>query len=284
MAARRASARLLKVLQQSAAAQPAVPSSVVFRPVASSLPAQIASFNVESSVGRPGATSFRRLYAADGQAARDVHHHEHEKTKMTSEGGGSKQDFHEAKENVKEGTGMAANKGKEAASDMTDKAKDYAQSAKGQVGEGTEQTKEKAKDVAGKMSEGMEQTKEKGKEIYKSASSRTKETMGDMTDKASKAVDQTKEKVKDTASGKAEDAKDMMNDKAEQSKGVIGGMKDQASKEAETAKDMFKDLPQKTSETAAGIKEVVVEVGKAVKRDAAKVAEKVGLKSEEPKH
>ncbi|KAL2635681.1 hypothetical protein R1flu_007160 [Riccia fluitans] len=74
MAARRASFRLLKVLQQSASGQPLVSTAPVFRPAATSagscsLPSQVActGFNAEFSVCRPGSISFRRLYAADGQ-------------------------------------------------------------------------------------------------------------------------------------------------------------------------------------------------------------------------
>jgi hypothetical protein len=39
-----------------------------------------------------------------------------------------------------------------------------------------------------------------------------------------------------------------------------------------------KDIPKDTKEAAKGVKEVAVDAGKAVKRDAEKVAEKVGIK------
>lgn len=40
----------------------------------------------------------------------------------------------------------------------------------------------------------------------------------------------------------------------------------------------MKDIPKKTKEVAKGIKDVGVDAAKAVKRDAEKMAEKVGIK------
>lgn len=113
-----------------------------------------------------------------------------------------------------------------------------------------------------------------------------KNTASDATEKASETVDQTKEKAQDAVSetfAKGDEFKEKSKEKLTEVKDEANSSKDslkeKAFKEAETAKDNFSDVSQQVSETATGLKEVGIEAGKAVVRDAGKLAEKIGLKN-----
>lgn len=151
----------------------------------------------------------------------------------------------------------AANKVEDKAGEAAQKGKEYVREKSGKVSDAAGDMKEKAKETVNNAAE-------KTSETWEQAKDKAKETADGMTGKAQQTADATKGKAYET--------------KAE-GEGVAQKVKERASKEVDTAKDMVKDIPSKTSETAQGLKEVGVEAAKAIKRDAEKLAEKVGLKS-----
>jgi len=89
--------------------------------------------------------------------------------------------------------------------------------------------------------------------------------------KGAEAWDKTKGSVKETA-----------NESGAKLKSAVDKVKDHAQREVDTSRDMVKDIPKKTKETTQGLKEVGVEAAKAVKREAERLAEKVGMKEKKP--
>jgi len=260
MAARRGTS-LLRLLQQSTSAQ-------VARYQPNSAPA--AQLATPAFATSPAQSILRRFFSVDDTyaSARDGHHaKEYERAKMVSEGGPEHTSFDDAREEITTKSDVSRS--------VQGDAQRAANKAEDKAGEAAQKGKEYVREKSDKVSDAAGDMKEKAKETVSNAAEKTSETW-----------EQAKDKAKDTAdgmTGKAQQTADATKGKAYETKaegeGVAQKVKERASKEADTAKDMVKDIPAKTSETAQGLKEVGVEAAKAIKRDAEKLAEKVGLKS-----
>ncbi|KAH7290949.1 hypothetical protein KP509_30G070600 [Ceratopteris richardii] len=221
--------------------------------VSASLLCRLLKQNGESPVRLLAGHSSKRLLSTSALPSRDSENHESER--MMSEGGGSTTNFGEKKEEMISSRSDPHQASKDGRQGTQDYVADLPHKAKNKLDD--------AMDTASKKS-GM-------------SGNQMKETLNKTKDTIGESMNSMSEKGKQMSSA----AEDAGKENAGATKQFMERLGEQVKKEVNTSSDMMKDMkevPHRVSETAHELKEVAVEAGKAVKRDASRLAEKVGIK------